>query len=171
MTFAALAATLAGDGPTSFSFGEKIMVRFKTAQLFLMLVLIASGSASAANFCVAVNKGFGHGGTSYVGPSFVLPSPGNCKPWAGFTKTASSVIATATGTGCISSNGKVLTLSIFDADPQNFGAGVAPSDYIQLCPKGVTNCTISGSDEGNFNGKAEEETCTDTLLKLPVTHD
>lgn len=146
------------------------MVRFKAIP-FLMLGLSVSLPAFASNFCVAVNKGFGHGGTSYVGPSFALPAANNCKPWAGFTKTAGSVIATATGTGCLSSDGKVLTLSILDSDPQFFGSGVSPVDYIQLCPKGVTGCTISGNDQGEFNGPAAEQTCTATLLKLPATHD
>ncbi len=147
------------------------MVRFKATQLFLMLGLSAPLPAYAANFCVAVNHGFGHGGTSYIGPSFELPASGNCKPWAGFTKTASSVIAMASGTGCLSSDGKVLTLSILDTDPQYFGAGTSALDYIQLCPKGVTSCSISGSDQGNFNGSAAEETCSASLLKLPETHD
>lgn len=65
--------------------------------------LIAPDAAKAANFCIAVNGGVGHGGTSYVGPSFALPAAGKCAAWAGFTKTAVTVIAIGSGTGCVSS--------------------------------------------------------------------
>lgn len=146
------------------------MVRLKAIPLFLGLALSAS-PALASNFCVAVNNGFGHGGTSYVGPSFALPAANNCKPWSGYTKTAATIITIATGTGCLSSNGKVLTLSVFDADPQFFGSGVIGNDYIQICPTAVTGCPINGSDQGNFNGIAAEQPCTAALLKLPVAHD
>jgi hypothetical protein len=147
------------------------MSRFKTLHLFLALGLIASAPAFAANFCVAVNGGFGSGGTSFVGPGFEAPAANACEPWSGFTKTATTVIGTATGTGCLSSNGKVLTLSIFNTDPPSFGAGVTKSDYIQLCPQGVKGCPISGSDQGYFAGPAAEQTCTAALLKLPAAHD
>jgi hypothetical protein len=151
--------------------GNQTMFRFKRSHLALMLGLIAPVPAFATNFCIAVNGGFGSGGTSFVGPGFVVPTANLCEAWLGFTKTATSVIATATGTGCVSSNGKVLTLSIFDTDPPFLGAGTAVSDYIQLCPKGVTSCPISGSDQGYFAGTAAEQTCTAALLRLPVTHD
>jgi hypothetical protein len=147
------------------------MFRFKPHHVFLALGLIVPAHAFSATFCVAVNGGFGKGGTSYIAPSFAVPASGICKAWAGFTKTATSVIATATGTGCLSSNGKVLTLSVSDADPASFGANTTVPDYIRLCPKGVTGCPISGEDQGNFNGGAKEETCTAALLNLPVTHD
>jgi hypothetical protein len=154
-----------------FSFGEKTMVRFKAIPLCLVFGLSLSLPAFASNFCVAVNKGFNHGGTTYVGPSFALPGSGNCRSWAGFTKTGTNVIASATGTGCVSSDGKVFTLSVADIDPQFFGAGVIGVDYIQICPNGVTGCPISGNDQGNFNGTAAEQTCSASLLKLPDAHN
>jgi hypothetical protein len=147
------------------------MFRFKANHLFLVLGLIAPLGAYAAAFCVAVNGGFGSGGTSFIAPAFTLPTANNCTPWAGFTKTASTVIAIATGTGCLSNNGKVLTLSIFNTDPAFFGAGSSASDQITLCPDGVTGCPISGQDQGSFGGTAAEQTCTAALLKLPQTHD
>ena len=110
------------------------MFRFKTPLLFLLLGLIAPVYSYAANYCVAVNGGFGNGGTSFMGINFALPDAGKCKPWSGFTKTASTVILTTTGTGCLSSDGKALTVSVSSADPAFLGAGQLGSDYIQLCP-------------------------------------
>jgi hypothetical protein len=137
----------------------------------LALGLIAPISADAANFCVAVNGGFGNGGTSYIAPTFALPAKNNCAAWSGFTKTGTTVIATSTGTGCLASDGKVLTLSIFNTDLEFFGTGVAVLDQIELCPKGVTGCPITGEDAGNFTGPAVQQTCTTSLLTLPPTHN
>ena len=75
------------------------MFRFKTAFMVLALGLVAPICAYAANFCVAVNGGFGRGGTSYIAPAFTLPAKNNCAAWSGFTKTATTVIAISTGTG------------------------------------------------------------------------
>ena len=147
------------------------MFRFKTPFMVLALVPIAPICAYAANFCVAVNGGFGSGGTSYIAPAFTLPAKNNCAAWSGFTKTATTVIAISTGTGCLANDGKVFTLSIFNTDPPFFGAGKAASDQIQLCPKGVTGCPITGQDLGNFADPAVQQTCTASLLTLPPTHD
>ena len=149
------------------------MSRFKAPYIFIFLGLglIAPIHTYAANFCVAVSGGFGGGGTSYIAPTFTLPAKNHCTNWSGFTKTASTVIATANGTGCLASDGKVLTLSIFNTDPPFFGAGAAVSDQIQLCPTAITGCPISGQDAGNFSGSAAQQTCTASLLKLPATHD
>lgn len=73
-----------------------------------------------------------HGGTTFIGLGFAVPAEGNCTPWSGFTKTASSVILTTTGTGCLSSDGKALTVSVSNADPSFFGAGQLRADYIRL---------------------------------------
>ena len=142
-----------------------------TSVATVSLGVVLSGAALAQNFCVAVNGGFGSGGTSYIAPTFTLPVKNNCAAWSGFTKTASTVIAISTGTGCLANDGKVLTLSIFNTDPPFFGAGKAVSDQIQLCPKGVTGCPITGQDLGNFAGPAVQQTCTAGLLTLPPTHD
>src|SRR6516225_5346141 len=142
-----------------------------TSVATVSLGVVLSGAALAQNFCVAVNGGFGSGGTSYIAPTFTLPVKNNCAAWSGFTKTATTVIAISTGTGCLASDGRVLTLSIFNTDPAFFGAGKAVADQIQLCPKGVTGCPITGQDVGNFAGPAVQQTCTASLLTLPPTHD
>jgi hypothetical protein len=136
-----------------------------------MLGLIAPiYSSAAANYCIAVSGGFGSGGTSFIAPGFTLPAAGKCKPWAGFTKTASTVVVFSSGTGCISSDGKVLTVSVSSTDPSYFGS-TPGSDQIQLCPAGVTGCQISGEDFGSFGGPAKPQTCTTKLLSLPAIHD
>ena len=143
-----------------------------TSVATVSLGVVLSGAALAQNFCVAVNGGFGSGGTSYIAPAFTLPAKNNCAAWSGFTKTATTVIAISTGTGCLASDGRVLTLSIFNTDPGFFGGGKAVADQIQLCPKGVTGCPITGQDVGNFGpGLAVEQPCTASLLALPPTHD
>jgi len=150
------------------------MFRFKRPHLLLLLGLLApvyGNAANAANYCVAVGGGFGNGGTSFIAIDFTLPSAGLCTPWAGFTKTTAILITT--GTACTSTTGSVLTISVFNTDPENVGAGKLVADYIQLCRNGGTDCAAGvGSDQGNFAGSsAEKETCTAALVKLPPTHD
>ena len=137
--------------------------------LWAMAALILPASADAAGFCVASNGGFGGGGTTYVAPDFTLPAKNQCAAWAGFTKTASTVVTQATGSGCLSNSGRVLTLTTFNTDPLFFGPGKFASDHIELCPTGVASCPITGQDTGSgfFDGIAEEVTCTASLLKLP----
>jgi hypothetical protein len=147
------------------------MFRLKTPHLFLLLGLIAPVSGFAAsNYCIAVDNGFGHGGTTFIGKNFYVPSDGNCIPWTGFTKTASTVVLTTFGTGCLSSNGLTLTVSVSSADPDYLGGGNLGSDYIQLTRKS-TSASFSGEDVGAFGGSAKPTTCTSSLLSLPATHD
>jgi hypothetical protein len=90
----------------------------------------------------------------------------------GLSKTASTVIAIATGTGCLSGDGKVLTVTIFSTDPAFFGTDKFGSDQVRLCPAGVANCPIGGgTDAGTFSGSAAPQTCTTKLLRLPAIHD
>jgi hypothetical protein len=134
--------------------------------------LVAAAAYAEENYCIAVNGGFGGGGSTFIGKGFAVPSAGNCTPWSGFTKTAGTVILTTNGTGCTSSNGKVVTISVFSTDPSWFGPGQSGSDYIQFCPKGVSGCPLSsGEDVGSLSGPAKPETCTTSLLNLPATHD
>src|SRR4051812_6141918 len=79
---------------------ETFMIRFKSSHLVLMLGLIAPLCSNAADYCISVNNGFGQGGTTFIGKGFTLPVAGVCLPWSGFLKTASSVVAISTGTGC-----------------------------------------------------------------------
>ena len=147
------------------------MIRFKTHHYLLALGLIAPLYCSAANYCIAVAGGFGNGGTSFVGKGFAVPAAGACKPWAGYLKTGSTVIATTTGSGCLSSDGKVLQLTLLSTDPSFFGSNSYAVDQIRLCPSGVGSCPIGGGqDVGYFTGSAKQQTCTAQLLSLPAIH-
>ena len=146
------------------------MFRFKTS--YLCLLMIAPVSSFAANTCIAVNGGFGNFGTTFVGPSFALPAKGTCAPWSGFAKTATTVILTTSGAGCLSSDGKVLELNLSSANPNWVGTGQFQADYIRLCPTGVSGCPLGGGfDFANVGGPANLVTCTASLLQLPSTHD
>lgn len=148
------------------------MPRLKTHHAAILLGLIASQCAFAANYCVAVNGGFGSGGTSFIGKGFALPTPGNCKPWSGFTKTSTSAVLITSGAGCLSSDGKVLTIAVVSSSPRYIGVGYAAPDYIFLCPAGTTNCPLAnGADAGNFGGIAEPQPCTAKLMNLPALID
>ncbi len=148
------------------------MNRFKTHHLVLLVGLVAPICSSAANYCIAVGGGFGGGGTSFVGKGFAVPAAGACKPWSGYLKTGASVIATSTGVGCLSSDGKVLQLSIFSTDPSFFGSDSFAEDQIRLCPAGVGSCPIGGGqDVGYFTGAAKPQNCSTQLLNLPAMHD
>lgn len=148
------------------------MFRFKKTHLSLLLGLITPVSGLASEqFCIATAGGFGHGGTTFIGIGFAVPSEGKCTPWSGFTKTADTVILTTTGTGCLSSDGTVLTVSVSSADPAFLGAGNVGSDYIQLSRKESKGLFTSGTDMGAFGGSADPITCTSSLLHLPSTHD
>jgi len=145
------------------------MLRIKS-NLSLLLALLTPTGGFASNYCIATNGGFGKGGTTFIAPGFALPAEGKCTPWAGFTKTASTVVATTYGTGCLSSNGKALTVSVTSADPDWFGT-VPGSDYIELKRNGSSGPFTSGGDSGAFSGNAEEVSCTSSLLELPSNHD
>jgi hypothetical protein len=148
------------------------MYRFKKVHLLLLLLLFPIYSVAAeAHYCIAVSGGFGHGGTTYIGSGFAVPPAGNCTPWSGFTKTASSVVLTSTGTVCLSSSSKVLTVSVINSDPSYFGSDALHSDYITLSRSGTTGSFGSGSDYGVFGGNAKPVTCSSTLLTLPGSHD
>jgi hypothetical protein len=150
------------------------MFRFKTSHLLLLplLGLVPVHSfAAEAHYCIAVDGGFGHGGTTFLATGFAVPGEGVCTPWSGFTKTASSVILTTNGTGCLSSDGKVLTVSVMNADPSFFGTGQVRSDFIRLTRSSTSAKFTSGEDSGAFTGSAEAVTCTSTLEHLPDTHD
>ena len=120
------------------------MILIKPRHVMLMLGLVAPLCSNAADYCIATNGGFGNGGSSFIGKGFVLPAAGTCLPWSGFTKTASSVIAIATGTGCRSSDGKALELTISSTDPAFLGSGVIGSDHIKFCPGGAGNLPVRG---------------------------
>lgn len=149
------------------------MLRLNISRL-LMLPLLGLATApgfAATNYCIASGGGFGNGGTTYIGTGFAIPAAGICTPWSGFAKTASTVQLTSTGTGCVSSDGQVLTVSIMNTDPPFLGSGNVQSDYIRLTRSGTTGAFTAGTDTGNFGGNALPTTCTSSLLHSAHNHD
>jgi hypothetical protein len=145
--------------------------RFKKSHLLVLLGLMAPlPSFASGPYCIAVDGGFGDGGTTFIAPTFAIPADGKCSPWSGFTKTAGSVILTTTGTGCLSSDGKALTVSVTSADPAFFNINQLTPDYIQMS-RSDSQSPFDGRDFGAFDGGAKPVTCTSTLLSLPSTHD
>lgn len=123
------------------------------------------------DFCVAVNGGFGSGGTSFVGKGFTMPFAGRCKPWSGIMKTASTVVGTSTGAGCLSNDGRLLTITVQTTAPAFLGNGQTATDHIELCPVAATCPIGSGLDRGTFGGPAAQITCTSALVTIPSVHN
>ncbi len=132
------------------------------------------------DFCVAVNGGFGSGGTTFVGKEFISPTSGTCKPWSGIMRTASTVVGTSTGAACLSDDGKLLTISLQTTAPEWLGIGVTATDHIELCPLAATaGCPGhagqsdrgSGGGIGNGTFTAAQITCTSALTSIPSSHD
>jgi hypothetical protein len=146
------------------------MFRLKS-QLCLLLALLTPVCGFASNYCIATNGGFGSDGTTFIEPSFAIPAEGKCAPWIGFTKTASTVVVTTYGTGCLSSDGTALTVAVSSADPDWFGPGMLGSDYIQLTRSKSSGPFTTGFDQGAFGGDALPVSCTSSLLDLPSSHD
>ena len=157
--------------------GNQRASRFHKAHLLLALGLMAplqSFASSEAPYCIAVGGGFGIGtGATFVARNYSLPGEGKCTPWTGYTKTASTVILTTSGTSCLSSDSKAMTVSLSSADPSYFGGGGALGvDYIQLSREDSTE-PFRGEDTSEFAlpGQSETVTCTSDLLNLPSVHD
>lgn len=125
------------------------------------------------DFCIAVNGGFGSGGTTFVGEGFTMPFGGRCKPWSGIMRTASTVVGTSTGAACLSDDNKLLTVTVTTTAPAFLGVGTLATDHIELCPAAATlGCPIgTGLDRGTFGGPAAQIACTAGLVTIPSLHD
>lgn len=126
------------------------------------------------DFCIAVNGGFGAGGTTFVGKGFVSPPNGTCKPWSGIMRTAATVVGTSTGAACMSHDAKLLTVSLHTTAPEFLGIGTTATDHIELCPSAATlGCPAHAgqSDRGTFGGPAAQIACTAALSNIPSSHD
>ena len=105
-------------GCVQLSNGKTSEVRVSDTGLAAGNVVIADGvrwvldERPLKDFCVAVNGGFGNGGTTFIGKGFVQPANNTCKPWSGIMKHATTVVGFSTGAGCTSSDGKVLTITL-----------------------------------------------------------
>jgi hypothetical protein len=126
------------------------------------------------DFCIAVNGGFGSGGTTFVGKGFGIPANGTCRQWSGIMKTATTVVGTSTGAGCMSNDAKLLTVTLHTTAPEFLGASSPAADHIELCPNLATlGCPAHAgqSDRGTFAGPAVQIACTAALVAIPSSHD
>jgi hypothetical protein len=159
---------------------ENVMKFNSIAQssIAVLLALVApvrsfATTPSEAPYCIAVNGGFGntgYSGSTFVARNFAFPEASKCTPWTGYTKTSATVIFTTSGTACLSTDSKALTVSVTSADPDFLGSGAVAFDYIKMSRTSVTD-PFSGSDSGYLMGPAETTSCTSDLLTLPATHD
>lgn len=122
------------------------------------------------DFCIAVNGGFGSGGTTFVGKGFVAPANGTCRPWSGIMQTATTVVGTSTGSACMSSNGLRLTVTLLTTNPGFLGSGMVASDHIELCPV-AQQCPVVQADSGTFGGPAQRVACNPAIVPIPSQHD
>jgi hypothetical protein len=115
------------------------MGRLRAGLVGLAAILVfRPGVAGAKNYCIG---GFANSTYILVGVGFTLPAKGTCKTWTGLT-TQNDFNSPSAGTGCTSSNGTELSLTITTSVPQN--AGHIEIDSITLSlPKqtGDTNST------------------------------
>jgi hypothetical protein len=166
-------------GCVSLSKGKTGEVRLSDSGVPAGNVVVADGvrwvweENQTWNYCIAVNGGFGSGGTTFVGMGFVPPSGGACRPWAGIMRTATTVVGTSTGAACLSNDGKLLTVTLLTTAPGYLGNGTVASDHIQLCPLATTSvCPAGGQfDYGHFQGPATQIPCTSSLTTIPSVHD
>jgi hypothetical protein len=176
-TFVLPAAAAASQRPmlTTEPNRNQLRYRFKTAYLLLLLGLIAPLHSFAAEqpYCIAVNGGFGAPafGQTFVARNFSFPAASKCTTWTGYTKTATTVVLTTSGTACLSSDSTALTVSVTDVDPPDyFSITQYEADYMQLFRTDSTQ-PFSGQDYGAFAGPAEPVSCTSDVLTLPAHHD
>ncbi|MFO1417301.1 MAG: hypothetical protein U1E83_01390 [Methylotetracoccus sp.] len=168
-------------GCTQLTIGKTAEVRISDTSVAAGALVIADGvrwvwdeTLIPQDYCIAVNGGFGGGGTTFIAKGLVQPPNGQCFPWNGIVKTATSVQGTSVGTACVSNDGKLFTATIFSTMPEFLGAGNSAVDHIELCPLSATQgCPAHGgqSDRGTFSGPAAKITCTGTLSTIPSSHD
>jgi hypothetical protein len=151
------------------------MFRFKAAYLLVLLGLVApmqsfAAAPAEAPYCIATSGGFGNGGSTFVARNFSMPEANKCSTWTGYTKTASTVILTTSGTACLSGDSTTLTVSVSSQDPDFLGVGSVAADYIRMTRTSATD-PFSGEDQGYLMGAADPVSCTNDLLTLPAYHD
>lgn len=131
--------------------------------------------SAAQSLCVEVNGGQAQGGGSYVGQGYAMPARGSCKPWSGFMKTGTDVVGYSSGSGCTSSDGQVLTLTLATVNPRFFGTGAVVSDFIRICSNGAGGCplgVVQGDTSSYFGlASAQRVSCTPAMLELPAGHN
>src|SRR5271167_2678674 len=130
------------------------------------ILILAPGVAGAKNYCIG---GFPNITYILVGQGFTVPAKGACKTWTGFTPQL-NLNSPSQGTGCTSSDGSHLSLTLTTSFPES--AGFIEIDSITLSlpaqTGGTNSITISGGTITPFSGSTiAGEPCG--KLTIPAT--
>ena len=127
---------------------------FKSAVTILgasVFALMLPGLSAANDMCLTINS------STYVlvGKGFIVPPKGKCRPWTGLT-AQSNTNSPSSGTGCTSSDGSHLNLTITTSFP-DFGLFFLDSVTLSLPSRTGTDVNISlggGDSSGTFSAVA-----------------
>jgi hypothetical protein len=127
------------------------MTRLRAGLLgFVAMLFCGPLVAGAKDYCIS---GFANSTYVLVGVGFTVPAKGTCKTWIGFTAQNNNNSPSA-GTGCTSSDGSELSLTITTSVPQNSGHIEIDSITLSLpSQSGDTNSTnIKAGVVTSFSG-------------------
>ncbi len=136
------------------------------------ILFLAPGLASAKNFCIG---GFPNPSYILLGQGFTVPKKGKCKVWIGFVEEP---LIASTGTGCTSTDGTELTLSITSSTSTGFSEvdGIAlslpsltGSDDAQISESSVLSSSVLTGISGAVCGNAEVPSVTTSSPPEPST--
>jgi len=119
---------------------SRLCLRLRAVVGGLSILVLVPGVSMAKDFCINFTA-FPTSG--FVGRGFTVPGKGQCKPFTGFFTAANN--SPATGTGCTSTDGSNLSLTILSSEPESPGLpGATFIDSISLSlpsHSGVDNAT------------------------------
>ena len=136
------------------------------------ILLLAPGLASAKNFCIT---GFPNSSYIMLGQGFTVPKKGKCKVWIGFVEEP---LIASTGTGCTSTDGTELTLSIISSTSTGFSEvdGIAlslpsltGSDDVQVTESSSTLSDLLTGITGAVCGNTAVPSVATSLPAAPST--
>ena len=135
--------------------------------VFPALLMVGPGVAAARDYCIS---GFANSTYVLVGVGFTVPAKGACKTWIGFTAQNGDNSPSA-GTGCTSSNGTELSLTITTSVPQNSGHIEIDSITLALpSQSGETNSTnIKAGVVTSFSGSGITGGFCSGKVTIPAT--
>ena len=131
-----------------------------------MAALLMSGVAQASDYCITFPSAPNF---ELVGRGFTIPGKGTCGAWIGFTPEGSFNSPSA-GTGCTSSNGSHLSLTITTSAPEHNGNIII--DSITLSLPGATGtdneAQIVVGVTGSIPAAAADSGKCKSVIKIPA---
>jgi len=125
------------------------------------IVLALGATAQAADFCMEI------GSTVYVGRSFRIPSPGQCKPFNGFPQGHPGDVVT--GTGCTASDGSHVTFDLQESFLDQQDVLTAVTTNVQIALPGLTGTSHFYDSVAQFGGSdfVIVVTCIPHVIPVP----